>query len=307
MTFETKTALRGIWGSSPDNVFIVGDSGTILHFDGKYTLSVLSSNPSSGVPVTVSPPDSAGLGDGTTPLSREYPVGMTVTISAPATSGVATFVGWTGCDSAVGTACTVAIGGNRTVTARYQTVSQFISTGQYDGWVLESSETSGRGGAVNVGATSLYIGDDADNRQYRAILSFNTAGLPDNAVIVSATLRLRYAGVVGTNPFATHGALRYDIRTGAFSGNNALLAADFQAPASLAAAGNIGRAMSAGWLTGTLSSAALSAINKSGVTQIRLRHAKDDNNDHAADYLRLYSGNAPTASRPVLEISYSLP
>jgi hypothetical protein len=44
------------------------------------------------------------------------------------------------------------------------------------------------------------------------------------------------------------------------------------------------------------------------VTQFRLRFAKDDNNNHVADYLIFYSGNATTASaRPTLIIKYRIP
>ena len=81
--------------------------------------------------------------------------------------------------------------------------------------------------------------DDARNRQYRAILSFDTSALPDNAVILSAQLGC--------------------------------------------------------------------AVNVTGPTQLRLRFAKDDDNDRRADYLSLSSGNAPSGSRPVLEVLYLLP
>jgi len=35
MTSGTKYPLWGVWSSSPSNVFVVGDSGTILHYDGR--------------------------------------------------------------------------------------------------------------------------------------------------------------------------------------------------------------------------------------------------------------------------------
>ena len=34
------------------------------------------------------------------------------------------------------------------------------------------------------------------NRQYRGILSFNTASLPDNAIILSAVLKIKQSGAV---------------------------------------------------------------------------------------------------------------
>ncbi len=52
-------------------------------------------------------------------------------------------------------------------------------------------------------------------------------------------------------------------------------------------------------------------INKlasgSGLTQIRLRFKLDDNNNAIANYLALYSGNAPMAHRPQLVIAYYVP
>jgi photosystem II stability/assembly factor-like uncharacterized protein len=34
MSSGTTTDLYGVWGSSPSNVFAVGDSGAMLHYDG---------------------------------------------------------------------------------------------------------------------------------------------------------------------------------------------------------------------------------------------------------------------------------
>ncbi len=65
----------------------------------------------------------------------------------------------------------------------------FRSTGTYDGWVRESSETSSKGGTINSSATTLRVGDDDSDRQYRSILHFKTSSLPDNAVIQALTLK----------------------------------------------------------------------------------------------------------------------
>ena len=52
-------------------------------------------------------------------------------------------------------------------------------------------------------------------------------------------------------------------------------------------------------------------INKlapaSGLTQIRLRFKLDDNNNALANYLSLFSGNAPVTYRPQLLIWYYVP
>jgi hypothetical protein len=54
-----------------------------------------------------------------------------------------------------------------------------------DGPVLESLRNSGVGATSNATDTTFNIGDDANNRAYRTILSFSTAVIPDNAVITA--------------------------------------------------------------------------------------------------------------------------
>ena len=181
------------------------------------------------------------------------------------------------------------------------------SSGSLDGWILESTETSGAGGSLNAGATTLFIGDNAQDKQYRSILSFNTAAIPDNATITKVQIKIRSAGIVGANPFTTHSGLRFDIRKGYFSTSANLQLPDFQATPSLSLAGAFGSTLASGWYTATLSSTALTHINKTALTQIRLRFYKDDDDDLFADYLKIYSGNAPLANQPQLIISYRQP
>jgi autotransporter-associated beta strand protein len=185
----------------------------------------------------------------------------------------------------------------------------YQSTGSYDGWVLESSETSGVGGTKDANGPTFYLGDDASNRQYRSILSFDTTSLPDNAVITKVTLKIKYQGRVGTtNPFTTHGDILVDVKKGAFSNNNALQAADFQALASKTAAGTITNTPASGWYPVSFGSNTFTYVNKTGPTQFRLRFQLDDNNDHGADFLKFYSGNYFFSSyRPVLLIEYTVP
>jgi hypothetical protein len=185
----------------------------------------------------------------------------------------------------------------------------FYSKGAYDGWVLESSETSGTGGNINVTATTIRLGDNALNRQYRSILDFATGSLPDNAQIVSATLCIKRYSLIGTSPFATHKGLLVDIRKWAYSGSRDLQSTDFQAAAQLNEAATIPNAPSNGWYCGSLSDPALSYIHLIGRTQVRLRFELDDNNDNGADYLNFYSGNtsANPAYRPRLTVEYSVP
>jgi hypothetical protein len=187
------------------------------------------------------------------------------------------------------------------------TQQTFLSIAARDGWILESSETSGKGGSQNTGASVIHLGDDSQNRQYRGILHFGTSSLPDDAVIYSIMLRIKRQGVTGTNPFKTHGALLVDIRSGAFGSSSSLQLSDFQAAASQNMAGMLSKSSVGGWHTVVLSHTAHPYLNLTGDTQLRLRFKKDDNNDLGADFLRMHSGNAGTSNRPQLIVEYFIP
>jgi len=160
------------------------------------------------------------------------------------------------------------------------------------------------GGALNRTATTLRVGDDASNRQYRAILSFDTFLLPENAEITSVTLKLKYAGVSGTNPFKTHGNLLADICKGAFKGNAALQVGDFTHNCGSNKVLIYTNSLVDNWYTHSLDPLRFDLINRDGTTQVRLRFNKDDNNDFGADFLKIFSANASVGSQPQLIIEY---
>ncbi|MGE5249728.1 MAG: delta-60 repeat domain-containing protein [Bacteroidota bacterium] len=186
----------------------------------------------------------------------------------------------------------------------------FSSAGAYDGWTLESSETSGQGGSANAVATTFKLGDDAMDRQFRSILSFNTTTLPDNAVITRVTLKMHKQSQGGDqNPFSVLGQLLVDIRRTYFGRGIGLEPRDFQGLASRNGVGIVVHAPGGGSLyTATLSPAAYPYVNLAGTTQFRLRFARDDNDDMSADYIGFFSGNYATASlRPQLIVDYYIP
>ena len=185
--------------------------------------------------------------------------------------------------------------------------NQFTSIAAQDGWVLETAENSAKGGVLNA-TTNLLIGDDVANKQYLSLLSFNTTSLPDNATIVRITLKIRKAGMTGTDPFTTHGTLVADIQKGFFGTSSVLQPADFQAAASKNTAGTF-TAVSGlpGWYRLVLGASNSPYINKIGLTQFRLRFTSDDNNDRGADYVSFFAGEAVAANRPLLIVEYTLP
>ncbi|HSS78611.1 MAG TPA: M14 family zinc carboxypeptidase [Thermoanaerobaculia bacterium] len=212
----------------------------------------------------------------------------------------ATFTGVTGWSGSNGNATQVVNAAPTQVT--------FTSVAAQDGWVLESTETSNVGGSLNATTNStsaLRVGDDNQNKQYKAVVSFDTSSIPDGATILSATLRLRRGTVSGTNPFTTHGTCWADVQTGGFSGSTTLETADFQATATAVQATSLSNAANNGdWSTGSLNAAGLSAISKTGTTQLRIYFNLDDNNDSGNDYIGYYSGEASSANRPQLVITY---
>jgi hypothetical protein len=184
----------------------------------------------------------------------------------------------------------------------------FNSIGLYDGWILESIESSNVGGTLDNLGTTFFLGDAVGDKQYRAILSFETSNLPDSAVITKATLKIKKQGLVGTNPFTILGDLKADIRSPFFGTTLNLLVNDFQATVSKAAVGTFVIPPVNNWYSASIGSVAFPYINRTGTTQFRLYFTKDDNDDNGADYVNLFSGDYTTASdRPTLIIEYYVP
>jgi hypothetical protein len=176
-----------------------------------------------------------------------------------------------------------------------------------DGWILETTETSGNGGVINSGATTLRIGDDGANKQYRSILSFDTSVIPDDAIVTSVTLKLKYAGKGGALPSTTHGKLFADIRKGPFSNNPAMQTSDFKVPGHKNNALSFTSTKVANWYSKAMNAAYLNYISLTDVTQFRLHFSMDDNNDLGTDFLKIHSGNGNPGVQPQLILWYYIP
>ncbi|MCB1035739.1 MAG: DNRLRE domain-containing protein, partial [Acidobacteria bacterium] len=185
----------------------------------------------------------------------------------------------------------------------------FTSIAAEDGWVRESSENSGVGGASNStgsGTRALRPGDATQDRQYKSIVSFDTSSIPAGATITAATLRLQRGTVRGTNPFTILGNCLADVQTGGFGGNTALQPSDFEAAATATAVATMSNPPSNGTFSeGSFNAAGLAAINTSGRTQARVYFEIDDNDDGGDDHMGFYPGDNATASRhPQLVVTY---
>jgi hypothetical protein len=94
----------------------------------KYVLTVNSTNPASGVAITAAPADNNGTANGTTGFALTYNAGASVTLTAPATSGINTFASWTGCTTTSALTCTVTMNASTTVTANYAIPATYMLT-----------------------------------------------------------------------------------------------------------------------------------------------------------------------------------
>jgi predicted outer membrane repeat protein len=185
------------------------------------------------------------------------------------------------------------------------------STGPQDGWVLETGQNIKVGGNLDSAATSLNLGDDASNRQYRSILSFGTSGLPDTAIITKVTLKVRKSAIVGGgSPVTTFQGFMVDIRKGFFGSTSSLQSGDFQLAGNKTLGPFTPALASGGWyvIDLTTAKAYINKLNSAGgLTQVRLRFKLPNNNNGIANILSIFSGNAGASSRPQLLIEYYLP
>jgi Right handed beta helix region len=196
----------------------------------------------------------------------------------------------------------------------YKILSQsFSSKGNYDGWVLESGEDTSKGGSKDSNSSTFNIGDDAKDRQFRAILYFTTKDLPDKAVINQVILMIKKSEVVGADPFTSHKNISIDIRQGSFGSfgpfsYSGLQVSDFQAQASRNAVGEIRNNPVGDWYWSLLDNMAHPFVSLVGVTQLRLLFQIGDNDDQRSDYLKFFSGDFyEEGDRPQLMIKYHVP
>ncbi|RJP49860.1 MAG: hypothetical protein C4583_11670 [Anaerolineaceae bacterium] len=181
------------------------------------------------------------------------------------------------------------------------------STPSQDGIVIESAENTGRGGVFTSSQLVLPVGDDASDRQLRAVLSFNTASVPDNARILSVTLKVRQKSILGQNPFLTHGKLLVELGNPFFGTGLNLEAVDFHAPSNGIASSFTATPVNNRY-SARFNAASLTKLNLTGVTQLRLRFVLDDNDDRSRDSLQFISGSSATAAaRPALIVTYFIP
>ena len=193
-------------------------------------------------------------------------------------------------------------------TTLVQNTKIFYSSGKYDGWIRESRSGSSKGGRKNTSDEAIYLGYDANQRQYRAILHFDIF-LPDVLSISKVTLLMKKKELVEFDPFTSQSGILVDIKSGVFGEFGpfpikALQKSDYQFPASMNAIGKIENNPLGEWYWTTLDSATFTYFAQSDTVQLRL--AFDPGNASAEHgYLEFYSGDSKNLeNRPQLLIDY---
>lgn len=182
----------------------------------------------------------------------------------------------------------------------------YYSIGANDGWVLETTAGSNMGGSMNSTNTTMGVGDDASNREYRIISRFDTSTnpIPPDAVIPAINYRIKQSSIGGTNPLGTHGNLITELNQPYFGTSGNLELVDFQSVADKSVCNFETTLLPGNAYRCVFFKVAIAVFPKSGVLDFRSRFALADTNN-VADLLNIYSGNSATISdRPQLFVSY---
>jgi poly(hydroxyalkanoate) depolymerase family esterase len=164
----------------------------------------------------------------------------------------------------------------------------FGSLAAEDGYVKANAD----GSLPAVGTlASLAVGRGTDAKHNRSLLSFDTASLPDTALITRAYLTVTYSSS-SSDPWANPAGntLVVDVKAGTFGGA-ATESADWSAAATASAVASIAKLTSGTRSSSDFGGSGLSAINRSGRTQLRLRFSE---NPTATAYVFLKEGASAT-------------
>jgi hypothetical protein len=138
---------------------------------GPFTITVMSTDPTTMVPVTASPADANGVTAGNSSFTLTYAAGTKVTLTAQPTSGLEIFNKWSGCTTSVGPTCTFTATSNTTVNAVYEPQISLSLQPQYGCCAPPYDVAIGTGEQIYVHATLL-------NGLTNSNVTFSLAGPP---------------------------------------------------------------------------------------------------------------------------------
>lgn len=171
---------------------------------------------------------------------------------------------------------------------------QFASIAADDGYL--KADADGSGAALGF-MTNLALGRGTDGKYNRSFLSFDTSSLPDGATVTRAFLTVSYSSGSG-DPWSTPAGntLVIDAKTGTFNAANTEVT-DWAAAATASSVAGIDRFSAGTKSSGDFSADGLSAISKTGKTQLRLRFTQAQT---ATQYLFIRDG-----ANAVLTVAYT--
>lgn len=235
--------------------------------------------------------DGALLGsDATAPYAYAWNSATATNGSHVLTARAVDLAGNTGTSPQVGVTVSGGAGGGGGGGGAPVTVT-FANENANDGYV-KATATGGSPALGTLESTyGLAIGRGTDGKFNRALLSFDTSALPDAATVLSATLTVTYNSAYGdpwSNPAGN--TLAVDANSGCI-GACTVAVTDWGDPVTASGVAQL-NAFTGGAQTSSLFSAAgLSAINRGGRTQLRLRFSA---NQTATHYLWIGSGATAT-------------
>jgi poly(hydroxyalkanoate) depolymerase family esterase len=164
---------------------------------------------------------------------------------------------------------------------------EFANEDANDGYVKANADGSAPAVGTLEAYSGLALGRGTDGKFNRSVLSFDTSSLPDGATVVSATLTVAYRGASG-NPWnnPAGNTLVVDVRSGCF-GACTTETGDYASAANASAVAQLLSFSGGSQTSNIFSSGGLSAINRSGRTQLRLRFS---GNPTATNYLWIDKG-----------------
>jgi hypothetical protein len=190
-----------------------------------------------------------------------------------------------------------------------------FSIAAHDGNMTESHFTSEVGGNGSYNSSTFPVGDTATRQQQVGLLSFDTSAIPVGSTITSAELRLFCTSIVSFP--SSLGALNIDMRNPyifptsyRYGAQDVVEASDFQAWSHFPAVGQItlpARNQFTAWTP--LDAKGLLAINRGGITQMKLRFTNPDDGDLLTDSIAFAASDygATSSGRPTLRITYQEP
>lgn len=192
-----------------------------------------------------------------------------------------------------------------TVTPDAQEPYRTPSVASEDGYVREPDTVLLAEGPAVVKGQVAQIGDDGSNFQNRGVFSFDTSGIPDDAVVTAVSLRLTRSA--GAGNVATLGNLVLDMGDSIIGDTAGLDTFDYadDAAAALDVASSFPLPGGNGFTTfAEVDQAHFGLVDVTGRTQFRVRFETPTDGDGFSDYIALYTGEANVILRPELIVEY---